>query len=221
MCYNAHKERELIKQTITVRHKKFATGLFWQPLGVGSTARNWAKQLSKNTKYSLFTEYKSMIGLGSVRDGARAGMQSAAAHIVYSLSEFVSFLAVFNVNKCFYLVAVRNGIIVRDILIENEDFARKLYAELSAIPDWGALIAPSSWGVPKSQERNIADLFENNNIAYLRSIGIVKSIFPSFLLALLFVMFGFYVLNNPVKTPSDTGVNLNTELAKEYRRQIE
>ena len=223
MCYNAHKERELIRQTITVHHKKFATGLFWQPLGVGSTARNSAKQLSKNAdkKYSLFTEYKSMVGLASSRDGAHIGMSSAAAHIVDSLSEFVSFLAVFNVDKYFYLVAVRNGVIIRDILIESEDIARKLYTELSTIPDWGALIAPSVWGMPKSQEKNISDLIWNNNIARLRPIGFVKSVYPSVLLAILFVVFGIYVLSNPVKTPSDTGANLNTELANEYRRQIE
>lgn len=223
MCYNAHKERGLIKQIITVRRKKFATGLFWQPLGVGNTARNLASQLAKTSdrKYTLFTEYKSMVGLASPYDGARSGMSSAAAHIVNSLSEFVSFLAVFNVDKYFYLVAVRNGIIVRDILIESEDIARKLYTELSTIPDWGALIAPSGWGMPKSQERNISELIGYSNIARLHQIGLIKRFFPSVFLALLFIAFGIYVLSNPVKTPSDTGVNLNTDLANEYRRQIE
>lgn len=223
MCYNTHKERELIKQIITVRHKKFATGLFWQPLGVGNTAHNFAKQLSKNTdkKYNLFTEYKSMIGLTSSRDGAHVGMSSAAAQIVDSLSEFVSFLAVFSVDKYFYLIAVRNGIIIRDILIENADAARKLYTELSSIPDWGLLIAPSSWGMPKSQEKNISELMEYNNIARLRPIGFMKTLFPSMLFVILFILFGIYILSNPVKTPSDTGANLNTEMANEYRRKIE
>lgn len=222
MCYNAHKERELIKQIITVRHKKFATGLFWQPLGVGNTARNWARQLSKNAdkKYTLFTEYKSMIALATARDGARAGMGSAAAQIVDSLAEFISFLAVFSVDKHFYLVAVRNGIIIRDILIEDADTARKMYTELSSIPDWGILIAPSSWGMPKSQEKNIAEFIENNNIARLHQIGFVKTIWPSVLFAVLFILFGIYVLNNPVKQ-SGIGAKLDTELAKEYRQQIE
>jgi len=213
----------LIKQVITVRRKKFATGLFWQPLGIGHNARNTARQLAKTAdkKYNFFTEYKSMIGLASSREGARAGMASAAAQIVDSLSEFVSFLAVFSVDKYFYLVAVRNGIIIRDILIEDQDSARKLYTEMSAIPDWGALIAPSSWGMPKSQEKNIADLIESNNVARLRQIGLVKSVLPSVLFAILFVLFGAYVLNKPLKTSSGDGAKLNTELANEYRRQIE
>ena len=213
----------MIKQVITVRRKKFATGLFWQPLGIGHNARNTARQLAKSAdkKYNFFTEYKSMIGLASSREGARAGMASAAAQIVDSLSEFVSFLAVFSVDKYFYLVAVRNGIIIRDILIEDQDSARKLYTEMSAIPDWGALIAPSSWGMPKSQEKNIADLIESNNVARLRQIGLVKSVLPSVLFAILFVLFGAYVLNKPLKTSSGDGAKLNTELANEYRRQIE
>ena len=41
------------------------------------------------------------------------------------------------------------------------------------------------------------------------------------LFAFLFILFGIYILSNPIKTPSDTGANLNTELANEYRRQIE
>ena len=117
----------MIKQTITVNHKKYATGLFWQPLGVGITAHSYAKQLSKNTdkKYNLFTEYKSMIGLTNSRDGARVGMISAAVEIINSLSELVSFLGVFRAGNYFYLVAVRNGIIIRDVLIENENIIKE------------------------------------------------------------------------------------------------
>ena len=217
------KREKLIKQIITVHRKKFATGLFWQPVGVGGTSRNWAKQLAKTAdkKYSFYTEYRAMIGLVSSHDGARSGMHSAAAQIVESLSEFVSFLAVFKVDTYFYLVAVRNGIIIRDNLIESEEAARKLYTELSSIPDWGALIAPASWGIPKSQEKNISDLIRNDNIARLRPIGMMKTVWPSVLFAVLFVLFGVYILSNPVKTGSDKGAKLNTELANEYRKQIE
>lgn len=213
----------MIKQFITVHRKKFATGLFWQPMGVGNTPRNYAHQLAKKAgkKYNLFTEYKSMVGLGISNEGARVGMNSAAAHIVDSLSEFVSFLAAFNVGQYFYLIAVRNGIIIRDILIEDEVKSRKLYTELLSMPDWGILIAPTSWGIPKSQEKNIYDLIKKDNVAPLRPIGFVKTVLPSVIFTFLFILFGFYVLNNPIQTPSDTGANLNTELANEYRRQIE
>ena len=141
----------MIKQIINIHHKKYATGLFWQPVGVGNTAFNYAKQLIRNIdkKYSLYIEYKSMVGLGDKNTGIYSGLPSAAAEIVDSLSEYVSFLGVFQADKYFYLSAVRNGVIIRDSLIESAQEARKLYAELSSIPDWGALFAPASWGMPR------------------------------------------------------------------------
>lgn len=223
VCVIIHpKERELIRQTITVNRKKFATGLFWQPFGVGNAAYNYAKQLARNSdkKYNLFAEYKSMVGMGNSADGVRMGMPSAAAEIAESLSEFISFLSVFVVDNSFYLVVVRNGIIIRDILLEHVDEARKLYAEYASMPDWGILIAPSEWGMPKSIEKRISDLIENNNIARLRPVGVVKTIWPAIVFSILFILFGVYILSNPVKT-SDTGANVNTDLANEYRRQIE
>lgn len=217
-------ERELIKQIITVHHKKYATGLFWQPLSVGNTPHSYAKQLAKNTdkKYNLFTEYKSMIGLANSRDGARVGMPSAAVEVINSLSELVSFLGVFNAGEHFYLIAVRNGIIIRDILIEQEDVARKTYIELSKIPDWGALFAPASWGIPKSQDKNLYDLIKHGNFAKLRQISVVKSVVPSILIAVLFILFGVFVLNHPIDNSANTNKpKINSELAAEYHRQIE
>ncbi len=217
------KRENLIKQTINIRHKKYATDLFWQPVGLGSNVRNSARELAKNSdkKYTLFAEYKSMIGLTNSRGGVHAGMPSAAAQVVQALSEFISFLAVFRVDNGFYLVAVRNGIIIRDSLIENDAAARKVFGELSELPDWGILIAPSVWGIPKSQEKNIADLIENNNIARLHQIGFMKSILPGILFAVLFILFGLYILNNPIKMSSNNGAKLNTDTANEYRRKIE
>lgn len=213
----------MIKQIITVHHKKYATGLFWQPLGVGNTPHSWAKQLAKNSnkKYNLYTDYKSMVGVVSSRDGAHVGMPSAAAEIISSLSDLISFLGIFKAGEQFYLLAVRNGIIIRDILIEREDVARKTYTELINIPDWGALFAPSAWGIPKSQEKNLSDLIKNNAVARLHQISVVKSVVPSILVAALFILFGIYVLNHPVSQDEAQKPNLNTEIAAEYRRQIE
>lgn len=213
----------MIKQIITVHRKKFATGLFWQPVGVGNTAQNYAKQLSKTSdkKYTLFVGYKSMVGLTNSREGAMSGMPSAAVEIVNSLSELISFLGVFQVDNNFYLVAVRNGVIIRDILLEHADAARKLYTQLAELPDWGALFAPAAWGVPKSQEKNINDLIGKNVTVKLRQISVVKSVLPSILMVFLFAIFGFYVLKNSVTERGDGKLKLNPELAAEYRRKID
>lgn len=213
----------MIKQTITVHHKKFVTGLFWQPVSVGNAAFNYARQLAKSTKYTLFTEYKSMVGLTNSRNGARYGMPSAAAEIVDNFSDLVSFLGVFQADNGFYLVAVRNGIIIRDILFDSEITARNMYTELSNIPDWGALFAPASWGMPRSQEKFLTDIIKNNNVARLRNISIVKSLTPSIFFITVFIIGLAYFLHSPMgeSIMPKKKAAIDPELAAEYKRQIE
>ena len=216
-------ERDLIKQVINIRHRQFATGLFWQPLGVGNTAQNYAKHLAKSNgqKYTLYIGYKSMVGLTNGRDGAHAGMPSAAVEVLNALSEFVSFLGVFQVGNRFYLVAVRNGVIIRDILYDNADLARRAYTQLAELPDWGALFAPSLWGMPKSQEKNLSDLIGRRVTAKLRQIGAFGSIVSTLFFVILFICFGFYWLSDKNLDINRKIPNLNTKAAQEYRRLVE
>ena len=213
----------MIKQVITVHHKNFATGLFWQPLGVGSNAQNYARQLSKTNdkKYTLFIEYKSMLGVTDEHSGARVGMASAAVEIVHSLPDLISFLGVFRADKYYYLIAVRNGVIIRDTLFETADGARQLYNQLAEIPDWGALFAPASWGMPKSQEKFLADLIGRRSTAKLHQINVLKSMLPALLFTAIFVVFGLFVLTNPVNQDPNKKLKINPEIAKEYRKKIE
>ncbi|MBR3511035.1 MAG: type 4b pilus protein PilO2 [Alphaproteobacteria bacterium] len=214
----------MIKQTITVNRKKYATGLFWQPVGVGNASYNYVKNLVKNLKqkYNLFIDYKSMVGLGNSKTGIRFGMPSAAVEVLNSLSEFSSFLGVFKTDDHYYLIAVRNGIIIRDILLETESQARNLYVELSNIPDWGALFAPVQWGMPKSQEKFLSDIISSNVSGRLRNISIIKSLLPSVFFVIVFALFGFYMFHSPINEMiSKKEHKLDPELAKEYKRQIE
>ena len=215
----------MIKQIINIHHKRLATGLFWQPVSVGNTSSNYAKQLSQNIdkKYSLYVGYKSMVGLGDKSTGIYAGLISAAADIVDSLSEFVSFLGVFQAPNGYYMVAVRNGVIIRDILFENADQARKAYAELSDIPDWGALFAPASWGMPRSQEKHLYDLIRSNTSARLHPIHAFRSVLPSLLFFILVVFVGAYLFKDKIGElfVVKQQVEVNAELAAEYKQQIE
>ena len=199
----------MIKQIITVNRKKYVTGLFWQPVGVGNTAQNYAKQLSKNKKYTLYVGYKSMVGLTNSRDGVKSGMSVAAVEVINALSELISFLGVFV------------GVIIRDILLDNADTARKLYAELAEIPDWGALFAPNAWGIPKSQERKLADLLVKNTGIKLRHISFIKSIIPFLFLALLLIIIGLYVIKHPISVRDFKMTNINKETIDKYKQQIE
>ena len=210
-----------IKQIITVNRKKYATGLFWQPVGVGNTPQNYAKQLAKNKRYTLYVGYKSMVGLTNNRDGAKSGMSVAAVEIVNALSELISFLGVFRVDNNYYLIAVRNGVVIRDVLLDNADTARKFYTELAEIPDWGALFAPAGWGIPKSQEKFLSDLLVKNTGIKLRQISVVKSLMPSVFFAIIFIIFGLYVLKNPISVKDVKLPNISQETIDKYKQQIE
>lgn len=214
----------MIKQVITVNRKKFATGLFWQPLRVGNTAQNYAKQLAKNgdKKYTLYVGYKSMVGLTDTREGAKSAMPSAAIEIVSALSDLVSFLGVFAAdNNNYYLIAVRNGVIIRDILLTDAESARKLYTQMVEIPDWGALFAPSSWGIPKSQEKQLSELMGHGANAKLREISTVKSMMPTVIFMIIFAIFGYVVLKNSVVNQNIAKPTINPEKIAEYKKQIE
>ena len=188
-------------QVITLNKKKYAVGLFWQPTGAGYVARSYARTLARSVdkKLNLFTEYRGMVGLGARRAGHRSGMDSAAAAVVDTLGEFSSFLAVFAVDKKFYLVAVRNGIILEDKLFEREEDARSEYFKLSEIPDWAALFAPAPWGMPRAVERNLSDLTIRAIRAQLRPISRAWGVIASVLLIVAFVVSSIWFFREPLQ----------------------
>ena len=230
LCYNLQqniqRENLLASQVISVNRKKYAVGLFWQPVGAGFTVRNYARTLARNVdkKLNLYTEYRAMVGLGARRNGQRVGMQSAAAEVMESFSEYTSFLAVFQTGKQFYLVAARNGIILEDKIFDTESAARDEYVKLSEIPDWGAFFAPGGWGMPRAAERNLADLLSGHSHSTLHSISRFRAGVLSLILVGMFLlgMMGiFYDSVVQVLSPRPKVKELDPELVAEYKRQIE
>ncbi len=211
---------------LNINRKKYAVGLFWQPMGAAVGARNYARSLSRSVdkKLNLYTEYRAMIGLAARKNGARAGMLSAAAEVMESFSEYTSFLAVFSVPRGFYMVAARNGVILVDKLFESEDEARNEYVKMSEIPDWGAFFAPGAWGMPRAAERNIGDLLNGQSRAVLHTISRLGSRMFSLIVFALFVFgMAFIFRDSVVQTfaPRPQVAELNPELVAEYKKQIE
>ena len=213
-------------QFINIDRKKYAVGLFWQPTGAGYVARTYARTLARSVdkKLNLYTEYRAMIGLGARKYGHASGMDSAAAAVAESLSGYTSFLAVFAVRGGFYLVAVRNGVILEDKLFNDEKDARAEYFKLSEIPDWGALFAPGAWGMPRATERNISDLINRVVRATLRPISRTRAIIISCLLILIFVGGVLWFFREPIiqmMTPQPELTQVSPEVAAEYERRLD
>ena len=212
-------------QVITINRKKYAVGLFWQPTGAGYVARTYARALARSVdkKLNLYTEYRGMVGLGARRAGHRSGMDSAAAAVTDALGEYSSFLAVFGIDKYFYLVTVRNGVILEDKLFTSESDARAEYFKLSEIPDWGALFAPAPWGMPRAVERNLSDLIVRAVRAPLRPISRVGAGLVSGVLIIVFVVGSMWFFRDPLEQMATTSElsNISPELAAEFEKQVQ
>lgn len=213
-------------QVITVDRKKYAVGLFWQPTGAGYVARTYARALARSVdkKLNLYTEYRAMVGLGSRKLGHRSGMDSAAASVTDALGEYTSFLAVFAVDKQFYLVAVRNGVILEDKLFDREEEARAEYFKLSEIPDRGALFAPGAWGMPRAVERNLSDLIMRGPRSVLHPISRIGAGVLSIILLAIFIVGVSWFFREPLEqmlNPQPKLSQVSPEIAAEYEKQVE
>ena len=209
-------------EILRVNKKKFAAGLFWQPVAVGYTARNYARVLARESHANYFVEYRSMIGLAPRRRGYRAGMPSIAAEVVDALSEYTSFLAVFAVDGKYYLLAVRNSIILADKLFESESDARAEYARFSKIPDWTTFIAPNAWGMPRAMERNLGTILSRKAKYNLRPISRWRSNFVSSILLAVFLVVLYMFFREPINQMKTPKVKpLDSARIEEYKRLVD
>ena len=221
-----YEREKLSGQYVHIRRKKYAAGLLWQPMVAGFTARAYAMKLARGIDRHLnrYIAYGGMIGLGARGAGQRSGMPSVAAEIIESLPGYASMLCAFYVDGKYVLVAVRNGVILHDLLFDNENDAREKYAELTDIPDWNALIAPGQWGIPRAVERDLTEILMGNNHGVLRPISRMGAGAISFLMLALFVVLFLYLFREPINqmfTPKPQVAKINPELAAEYKRQVE
>ena len=120
-------------QYVYIKRKKYASGLVWQPMVAGFTTRAYAQKLANgiDRRLNLYVRYNEMVGLGARSNGLHSGMPSIAIEVINALPGYSSLLAAFKVEDKFVLVAVRNGVILQDLLFDDENAAREKYAQLN------------------------------------------------------------------------------------------
>lgn len=211
---------------ITIERKKYAVGLFWQPLSTGQNPHFLAKKLSKQISGSVkfYAEYGSMVGIGSLSLGHRRGMKIAAVEVINYFHEYNSFLAEFFTPQGFWIIGVRNNIVIFDQLISTESNAKKEFAKLVALPDWDVIIASGSWNIPRAEEKSLRDVIVGNSKPYLIPISVTAGNIFS-LVVFCMVVFGiWYVFNEPIMkmiSPRPQQIQINPEILKEYKKQLE
>ena len=213
-------------QYVHIKRKKYAAGLVWQPMVAGFTPRAYARKLARgiDRRLNRYISFSGMIGLGARANGQRSGMPSVAVEIIEGLPGYASMLCAFAVDGKYVLVAVRNGVILQDLLFDNEADARAKYAELAEIPDWNAVFAPAEWAMPRAVERELSDIVSGSSHGVLRPISRMGAGAMSLLMLALFGFLFLYLFREPINqmvAPRTQVAKINPELAAEYKRQIE
>lgn len=162
----------------------FVSGLFWQPLpGATTSARkNEILKIADEQKFDLAvirTTGAPQVGFGSVSDGVRAGMLSAAAMISKTVEVDGgdrNFLCATEVSRDQWLyVAQREGVLLSDgdILGTEDTIRARLLTDMS-LSDWETIFAPGHWGINGAIEKSFDDFLpkKGGRLDYKRWWGV-------------------------------------------------
>ncbi len=159
--------------TILVGKNKFTTGIFWQPFKDLTDKQKEIKASAKFAAADLFCIKNKGIpqyGLVSSKNGYASGMPSAAAAVSALLNDKSSTVAVFKVNIGWWLLVIRNDIILpeEDKIFKDEESVKKAFVAMLTVPDWGYKICPDAWSIQDTREIAIEELlagkYEKSNL---------------------------------------------------------
>ncbi len=157
------EEAKVNTNLITVGKNKFVTGIFWQPFKDITNKQKEIKDSAKFASADLFclkTKGVNQYGLASSKEGFKSGQVSAAVAVSTILSDKSSTVAIFKVNIGWWLLVIRNDIILpeEDRIFKTEMDAKKAFVSMLAVPDWGYKICPEDWNIADTKEVNIEEL---------------------------------------------------------------
>lgn len=151
----------------TIDGVKYVSGLFWQPLAAHSQSeakkeiKLLAEELSLNL-YVLRETSTKYVGLAALDDEVKSGALSVAAIVSKTLeleSGARDFIFVSPVGDGGWIYVIqRDGVILPDgdqYFFDEETTKARLYEDLS-LGDWSLIVAPDSWRVAQSTDRDFA-----------------------------------------------------------------
>lgn len=127
--------------------------------------KNQAREMAKSYDANLYLTTDKQFALGSSAHGHKAGMKTVAMSLIDRWSG--DFIAVFAIEDFYYLLAVKDGIVIpgdNDIRVDSEDDARHFIEEKIADDEdsWGKIVAPEIFGINGSKEEDIDILLRSS-----------------------------------------------------------
>ena len=185
---------------VTVDNQKYAVGLVWQPLQNLDDPiveiRESAESEAGADLYCLRPAATPQYGMGHSEFGHRDGMPSLAAAVAAALTDKGSVCAVFKVEEGWWLIAIRNDLILaeEDIVFATEVEAQKAYAAMMAVPDWELKIVPPEWNIEGVEQYDLVKLVRGMRKVRLQQINAQRRTKFLLLIAILIVIVVGYLV---------------------------
>ena len=177
---------------VSVNGQQYAVGLIWQPLQNLDDpileVRETAESEMGADLYCLRPAATPQYGIGRTELDHKDGMPSLAASVASVFADLPSMCGVFKVEEGWWLVAIRNDLILaeEDIVFSSEEEAKRAYASMMAVPDWGLRIVPAEWGIEGTEERDLISVLKSARKIRLQPINAVHR--TKFLLVIAIVI---------------------------------
>lgn len=165
---------------VSVDGQRYAVGLIWQPLQNLDDPileiRETAESEMGADLYCLRPAVTPQYGIGRTELEHKDGMPSLAAAVASVFADQTSLCAVFKVEEGWWLVAIRNDLILaeEDVVFSNEDEAKRAYASMMAVPDWGLRIVPEEWAMEGTESKNLAMILQKARKIRLQPVNAVR-----------------------------------------------
>ena len=164
---------------VSIKGQEYAVGLIWQPLQNLDDpileVRETAESELDADLYCLRPATTPQYGIGRTTLEHQDGMPSLAAAVASVYADLPSVCAVFKVKEGWWLVAIRNDLILaeEDVVFSNEEEAKRAYDSMMAVPDWGLRVVPAEWGVEGAETYEIEAILQKARKIRLQPINAV------------------------------------------------
>lgn len=164
-----------LRGTVKIGKVEYAVDLQWEtpqdPGKVVKEAREYgAGQSDRPDFFCVRKGVRTQYGLGYASIGHKTNLPSLAAHICQSKGS--SFIALFEVDGGYYLLAVREDVILSDAerFIDNLPEANEQLVRLTAQYDFPEVIAPESLEIEGSREQSLESVLTGRVSVRLKDI---------------------------------------------------
>ena len=178
---------------VSVDGQRYAVGLIWQPLQNLEDpileVRETAESEMGADLYCLRPAATPQYGIGRTELDHKDGMPSLAAAVASVFADQPSMCGVFKVDEGWWLVAIRNDLILaeEDVVFSNEEEAKRAYASMMAVPDWGLRVVPDDWQMEGAEHRDLDGILQKARKIRLQPINAVRQTKFLLLIAILIV----------------------------------